>query len=98
MSGQRRLVSSASGGGGDASRILLPEVRADLAATLGPSGRVLIGIPERDLLVAGALVDGDEEFAVLFAEFVRDHAAGADQPLDPRLHEIVGGELRPFAG
>ncbi|HEX9551511.1 MAG TPA: hypothetical protein VF971_10495 [Candidatus Limnocylindrales bacterium] len=98
MSGQRRLVSSASGGGGDATRILLPEVRADLAATLGPSGRVLIGIPERDLLVAGALVDGDEEFAVLFAEFVRDHAAGADQPLDPRLHEIVGGELRPFAG
>jgi hypothetical protein len=43
-------------------------------------------------------VAGDEEFAVLFAEFVRDHAAGADQPLDPRLHEIVGGELQPFAG
>jgi len=49
-------------------------------------------------LVAGALVAGDEEFAVLFAEFVRDHAAGADQPLDPRLHEIVGNELQPFAG
>jgi len=98
VSGQRRLISSASGGGGDATRILLPEVRADLAAALGADARVLVGIPERDLLVAGALVAGDEEFAVLFAEFVRDHAAGADQPLDPRLHEIVGGVLQPFAG
>ena len=98
VSGQRRLISSASGGGGDATRILLPEVRADLTASLGAGARVLVGIPERDLLVAGALVAGDEEFAVLFAEFVRDHAAGADQPLDPRLHEIVGGELQPFAG
>lgn len=98
VSGRRRLISSASGGGGDASRILLPEVRADLVAALGAGARVLVGIPERDLLVAGALVAGDEEFAVLFAEFVRDHAAGADQPLDARLHEIVGGELQPFAG
>jgi len=98
VSGQRRLISSASGGGGDATRILLPEVRVDLMAALGTGARVLVGIPERDLLVAGALVAGDEEFAVLFAEFVRDHAAGADQPLDARLHEIVGGELQPFAG
>ncbi|HEX5588770.1 MAG TPA: hypothetical protein VFX65_00580 [Candidatus Limnocylindrales bacterium] len=99
-SGQRRLISSASGDGGDATRILLPEVRADLVAALGAGAgtRVLIGVPERDLLVAGALVPGDEEFAVLFAEFIRDHAAGADQPIDPHLHEIVGGELRPFAG
>jgi hypothetical protein len=95
-SGRRRLLSSASGGGGDATRILLPEVRADLAAALGGTGRVLVGLPERDLLVAGALAPGDEEFAVLLAEFIRDHAAGADQPLDARLHEIVGGELRPF--
>jgi len=101
-SGQRRLISSASGGGGDATRILLPEVRTDLAAAiaaaLGPGTRVLVGIPERDLLVAGGLAAGDEEFAVLFAEFVRDHAAGADQPLDDRLHEIVEGELQPFGG
>jgi hypothetical protein len=95
-SGSRRLISSASGGGGDATRILLPEVRAHLAASLGEGARVLVGIPERDLLVAGALVPGDEEFAVLFAEFVRDHAAGSDQPLDRRVHEIVRGELQPF--
>jgi hypothetical protein len=96
VSGSRRVLSSASGGGGDAARILLAEVRADLAAALGAGVRVLVGIPERDLLVAGALVPGDEEFAVLFAEFIRDHAAGADEPLDDRVHEIVGGQLRPF--
>lgn len=98
QSGQRRLISSASGEGGDAVRILLPEVRKDLSAALGSGARVLIGVPERDLLVAGAMVPGDEEFAVLFAEFIRDHHAGADEPIDPRLHEIVDGELRPFAG
>jgi hypothetical protein len=98
VSGQRRLISSATGEGMDAARILLREVRSDLAAALGPGVRVLIGLPECDLLVAAALVDGDEEFAALFADFVRDQAAGADQPLDDRVHEIAGGELRPFAG
>ena len=95
-SGQRRLVSSATGEGNDASRILLPEARAYLARELGSGARVLVGIPERDLLVAGALYDGDEEFAALFAEFVRDHSDGADHPLDRRVHEIVAGELRIF--
>jgi hypothetical protein len=98
VSGSRRLLSSASGGGADATRILLPEVRADLAASLGGGARILVGIPERDLLVAGAFVAGDDEFAVLFAEFIRDHSAGADEPLDPRVHEIVGSELRLFEG
>lgn len=98
VSGSRRLLSSASGGGGDATRVLLREVRADLVAALGAGVRVLVGIPERDLLVAGAFVAGDDEFAVLFAEFIRDHSAGADEPLDPRVHELVGGELRPFEG
>ena len=97
-SGHRRLVSSATGDGGDAARILLPEVRAHLAAELGGTARVLVGIPERDLLVAGALYAGDEEFAALFSEFIRDQADGADQPLDRRVHELVAGELRLFEG
>jgi hypothetical protein len=98
VSGHRRLVSSATGEGGDAARILLPEVRERLASELAGSARVLVGVPERDLLVAGTLYAGDEEFAALFAEFVRDHASGADQPLDDRVLELAGGELRPFAG
>ena len=95
-SGHRRLVSSTTGDGGDAARILLPEVRAHLARELGVGSRVLVGIPERDLLVAGALYAGDDEFAALFAEFVRDHADGADQPLDRRVFELIAGEIRPL--
>jgi hypothetical protein len=97
-SGRRRLVSSATGDGGDAARILLFEVRAHLAAELGSGARVMVGIPDRDLLLAAALQPGDDEFAALFAEFVRDHADGVDQPLDRRVHEIVDGELRLFEG
>jgi hypothetical protein len=100
VSGARRLLSSVTGDGGDAARILLPQVRSDLAAALaagaGPGSRVLVGVPERDLLVAAALTPGDEEFGALFAEFVQGQSEGADQPLDGRVHEIVGGELRPF--
>lgn len=98
VSGLRRLLSSASGDGDDAARILLPEVRAHITATLGPEVRVLVGIPERDLLVAGTLSEGDEEFAALFAEFIRGHADDSDQPLDRRVLELVGGELRLFEG
>ncbi len=95
-SGARHLVSSASVEGGDAARILLPEVREHLARELGAAGQVLIGIPERDLLIAGSLASDDGEFAVLFAEYVRGHADGADLPLDRRVLELVGTDLRTF--
>ncbi|MEO8463054.1 MAG: hypothetical protein ABI555_07565 [Chloroflexota bacterium] len=98
VSGTRRLVSSASGDGGDAARILLSAVRRHLAETLGEGARVLVGLPERDLLVAAALRPDDEEFGPLFAAFVRGHSEGSDQPLDDRVHELVGGELRPYEG
>jgi hypothetical protein len=98
VSGHRRLVSSATGDGGDAARVLLPEVRAHLTAELAAGARVLIGVPERDLLVAASLYAGDDDFAALFAAFVRDHASGAHEPLDDRVHELVDGELRPFVG
>jgi hypothetical protein len=98
VSGPRRVVWSASGRGMDAARILLPEVRAWLTAELGGSGRVLVGLPEGDLLVAASLLDQDDEFAALFAEYVADRSAEADDPLDPRLFELVGGELVAFAG
>lgn len=96
VSGERRLVSSASGDGGDAARILLADVRRHLVDVLGSGARVLVAVPERDLLIAGALHADDEEFAALFAEFVRGHADGADHPLDRRVFEIVEGELHPF--
>ena len=97
VSGERRLMSSDTGDGWDAARILLPEVLERLSAELGPVGRVLVGIPERHLLVAGTLRPGDDEFAALFAEFVVEHSGGADEPIDRRVFELVDGRLVEFA-
>lgn len=98
VSGERRLISSDTGEGWDASRILLPEVIDRLSSELGGAGRVLVGIPERHVLIAGALRPGDEEFATLFAEFVVEHSGGADEPIDRRVFEIVDGRLVEFSG
>jgi uncharacterized protein YtpQ (UPF0354 family) len=93
VSGDRRLISSDTGDGWDASRILLPETRQHLTRELGATGRVLVGLPERHLLIAGTLRPGDEEFAALFADFVLEHSGGADEPVDRRVFELVDGEL-----
>lgn len=98
VSGDRRLLSSDTGDGWDAARILLPECRAHLARELGSSGRVLIGLPERHLLLAGALRPDDPDFAQLFAEFIVEQSGGADEPIDRRVLELVGGELVEFTG
>ena len=55
ISGDRRLVSSDTGDGWDAARILLPEVVAHLTPELAPYGRILVGLPERHLLTAASL-------------------------------------------
>ena len=53
VSGERRLISSDTGDGLDAVRILLPEVVEHLSRELGGAGRVLVGIPDRHLLTRG---------------------------------------------
>lgn len=98
VSGERRLLSSDTGEGWDASRILLPEVLDRLTRELGSVGRVLIGLPERHLLIAGTLRPGDEEFAALFAEFVVEQSGGADEPIDRRVFELRDGHLVEFSG
>ncbi len=87
LSGERRLLSSDTGEGSDAARILLPEVRQHLAGECGPA-RVLIALPDRDLLIAGSLNADDEAFAAQFTSFVADVADGA--------HELV--RYSPAAG
>ena len=87
------MVWSDLGEGLDAVRILLLEVRVRLAADLGPTHRILVGVPERDLLVAARLADGDDEFASMFADYVADRARAADEPIDSRVFELVDGEL-----
>jgi uncharacterized protein YtpQ (UPF0354 family) len=97
VEGERRLVSSESGDGNDAARILLPEVRAELVSMLGVGVRVIVAIPDRHLLVAGALRTEDPEFARLFSDFVAAHNGGSDEPIDERTFELVDGELKAFA-
>lgn len=97
-SDQRRLLSSQTGDGGDAARILLPGVLDHLASELGGDGRVLVGLPERHLLIAGTLRSDDEEFAALLAEFVVEQSAAADEPIERHLFELVDGRVVPFAG
>ena len=58
---------------------------------------MLIGLPERHLLIAGRLRPGDEEFAALFAEFVVEQSGGADEPIDRRVFELVDGHLVEFS-
>lgn len=98
VSGERRLISSDTGEGWDAARILLPDVLDRLWRELSGAGRVLVGVPERHLLIAGALRPGDDEFAGLFADFVVEQSGGADEPIERRVFELVDGRLTEFTG
>jgi len=97
-SGDRRLLSSDTGSGMDAVRILLPEVCAHLSAELAATGRVLVGLPDRHMLLAGALRPGDDEFAALLRDYVAEQNTGADEPIDRRIFELQGADLVEFAG
>jgi len=98
VSGERRLISSDTGNGWDAARILLPEVVEHIVTELGAAGRILIGIPERHLLTAASLRPDDPDFAALFADFVVEQSGGADEPIDRRVFELVDGRLVEFSG
>ena len=98
VSGDRRLISSDTGDGMDAARILLPEVIEHLSRELGAGVRILVGVPERHLLTAATLRDDDPEFAALFSEFIVEQSGGADEPIDRRVFELRDGRLVEFAG
>jgi hypothetical protein len=93
LSGSRRLLSSDTGDGSDAARILLEDVRTHLAGECGGPARVLVAVPDRDLLVAGSLNPDDSEFATQFAAFVADVADDAHEPIDRGLFELVGDKF-----
>jgi hypothetical protein len=75
----------------------LPDAVDYLQRELGGEGRVLIGIPERHLLVAATLRPEDAGFAAMFSEFVIEQSGGADEPVDRRLFELVDGRLVEFS-
>jgi uncharacterized protein YtpQ (UPF0354 family) len=95
--GGRRVISSDTGDGWDASRILLPDAMAHLVGELGgPGDRVLVGLPARHLLIAGTLHGDDPEFATLFANFIHDYAGDSDESIDRRLFELREGQVTVF--
>lgn len=98
VAGERRLFVSDSGERWDAGRILLPGVRLYLERELGKGARVLVGIPNRHLLVAGSLRPDDETFTEELRSFVAIEAADADEPVDARLFELVEGGLFEVSG
>jgi uncharacterized protein YtpQ (UPF0354 family) len=94
---RRRVISSDTGDGWDASRILLPETSAYLEGELrGPGDRVLVGVPARHLLVAATLPGDDPEFAALFADFVLEYAGDSDEAIDRRVFELRDGRMTLF--
>ena len=98
VSGERRLISSDTGEGWDASRILLPEVIDRLSRELG----VRRTGPRRDPGTAPARRrrasgPSDGDFAALFAEFVVEQSGGSDEPIDRRVFELSDGRLVEFA-
>jgi hypothetical protein len=96
VSDGRHLLSSDTGDGGDAARILLPEARRHIAGECGGPARVVVALPDRDLLVAGSLNAGDSEFPGQLEAFVLEVVEDAHEPIDRRLFELVGDELVPF--
>lgn len=100
VAGDRHLLSSDTGDGGDAARILLPEARRHLAGECGGPARVLVALPDRDLLIAGSLQPGDESFAEQFAAFAAELFDGAHEPIERGIFELVGTEceLAQYAG
>jgi hypothetical protein len=98
VAGGRRLLVSDSGERWDAGRILLIAVRVYLERELGRNARVIVAIPNRHLLVAGALVATDPGFLDDLRSFVATEAAEADEPVDGRLFELFEGGLTEVAG
>ena len=100
LSEGRHLLSSDTGGGGDAARILLPEARHHIAGSCGGAARTLVALPDRDLLIAGSLNQGDAEFAGQLQAFVLQIVEDAHEPIDGRLFELVGDDhdLVPYGG
>ncbi len=96
VEGDRRVIWSDTGDGWDASRILLPEVRRQLSADLSPLGRILVGVPERHLLIAASLAPDDVDFAQMFADYVAERHDASDEPIHRGLFELADEDFVEF--
>ncbi|MFN8485766.1 MAG: DUF1444 family protein [Anaerolineae bacterium] len=91
--GMQTAFISATSDGYDAARILLPAVHEMLAQRLW--GRLLFGIPTRDILVV--IGDGDPAYVKQVAARVRNDFEGRPFPLSPHLYTLDEGQVRVYS-
>lgn len=90
--GEQQLYIFNSGDGYDASRLLLSEVLADWAHAL--PGNLVIGIPNRDFLIAFS--DANPEILRAVAVQVQADAARRDYGLTDQLFTLVKGVVKEY--
>ena len=90
--GEQRLFIYSSGDGYDATRLLLTETLADWARAV--HGRLVIGIPNRDFLIA--LGDANQEILSSVAAQVQADAAQREHGLTDQLFTLAGGMIRAY--
>jgi uncharacterized protein YtpQ (UPF0354 family) len=90
--GEQQLFIFNSGDGYDATRLLLTDILAEWAR--GLPGRLVIGIPNRDFLIA--LSDTNQDILRGVAAQVQADAAQRDHSLTDQLFTLVGGAVREY--
>ncbi|GAB4198987.1 MAG: DUF1444 family protein [Roseiflexaceae bacterium] len=90
--GEQRLFIFNSQDGYDATRLLLSEILSEWSRQL--PGRIVIGIPNRDFLVAFS--DANDEILRSIAMQVQADAAGREYGLTDQLFTFEGGLVREY--
>ncbi|MFN8475059.1 MAG: DUF1444 family protein [Anaerolineae bacterium] len=90
--GMQTAFISATGDGYDAARILLPALHQVLAQRVW--GRLLFGIPTRDILVV--IGDGDAAYVKQVAARVRNDFESRPFPLSPHLYTMDQGQAHVY--
>jgi uncharacterized protein YtpQ (UPF0354 family) len=90
--GDRAMIVCETHDGYAATRVLLPDLMAEWARRI--PGRTLIGIPNRDFLIAFS--DRDPAHVAAIARQVRRDAARRDHPLCPDLLVWRDGQAREY--
>ncbi|NWG21152.1 MAG: DUF1444 family protein [Chloroflexi bacterium] len=91
-SGEQRLLIFNSGDGYDATRLLLTDILVDWARMV--RGRLVIGIPNRDFLIA--LGDANPDILRSVAAQIQADATQREHALTDRLFTLVGGQIREY--
>jgi uncharacterized protein YtpQ (UPF0354 family) len=91
--GEQRLFIFNSGDGYDAARLLLSDVLADWARQV--PGRLVIGVPNRDFLIAFS--DANPEILRAVAAQVQADSAQREYGLTEQLFTLVGGVVKEYS-